>query len=47
MNIEENELNKENFNAKEYFEDFIKNKSIEELLSYDNKLFSGKNDLFI
>jgi hypothetical protein len=38
-------LNNPHLNIKEHFKNFIKNKSIEELIAYDNKLFSEVRNL--
>ena len=38
-------LDQQDLNVKEYFKDFIKPKSIEELISFDNKIFSELRNL--
>jgi len=38
-------LDQANLNVKEYFKDFIKHRSIEELISFDNKIFSELRNL--
>jgi len=38
-------LNNPNISVKEYFNSFIKTKSIEELIAFDNKLFSEIRNL--
>jgi hypothetical protein len=38
-------LNDPTLNAKDHFKQFIKNRSIEELIAYDNKLFSEVRNL--
>ncbi len=38
-------LNDPTLNAKNHFKHFIKNRSIEELIAYDNKLFSEVRNL--
>ena len=38
-------LNNPNLSVKEYFSSFIKKKSVEELIAYDNKLFSEIRNL--
>lgn len=38
-------LDHANLNVKEYFKDFIKHRSIEELISFDNKIFSELRNL--
>ena len=42
---EHNPLNSPHLNIHEHFKDFIKNKSIEDLIAYDNKLFSEVRNL--
>jgi len=38
-------LDQPDLNVKEYFKDFIKHRSIEELISFDNKIFSELRNL--
>lgn len=38
-------LDQPNLNVKDYFKDFIKHRSIEELISFDNKIFSELRNL--
>ncbi len=38
-------LDHSDLNVKEYFKEFIKNRSIEELISFDNKIFSELRNL--
>jgi hypothetical protein len=38
-------LNSSSLNVKEHFRQFIKNKAIEELIAYDNRLFSEVRNL--
>jgi hypothetical protein len=45
IEINEDPLNNPNLHIKGHFKNFIKNKSIEELIAYDNKLFSEVRNL--
>ena len=37
-----NPLDANNINIEEYYKSYIKNRSIDELINQDNKIFSGK-----
>ena len=43
--VEAEPLDRKDLNVKEYFTDFIKTKKIDELIAYDNKLFSEVRNL--
>lgn len=45
VEVSKEPLNSPNLHIKGHFKDFIKNKSIEELIAYDNKLFSEVRNL--
>lgn len=45
QNNQNEPLDDESLKVKEYFKQFIRNKSIEELIAYDNKIFSEVRNL--
>jgi hypothetical protein len=45
MNSKEDPFNNQDLDVKEYFKDYIKNRSIEELISEDNKIFAEVRNL--